>query len=586
MTRRALALCLFLLATAGFAGGVWWFSLTEALARLQEQGQADLSLASDRLVGELQQFREIAVLLSDHPTLSALIAGDGSVAAAETLLLRTADKTGTLDIHLADASGHIIASSRRNGVAILPTVGSNPAFRRAMQGALGVDHRRVETVGGRAYTFASPVFGAGGRPRGAVLVDVDMRAVEGDWVGDPEAIFFADETGTIFVSNRSELLFRYRGDRPPAPAVAERYGYLSALLTPFPDYRQRFLSNFDLWTIDGGPYLPARALHLTEPLPIIGMTGEALLDTTPARQQAMLQATVAAALCLGFGAMIFALSERRKALSDRLALEAAANAQLERNVAERTRALSEANLQLRRAQKDLVQAGKLSALGQMSAGISHELNQPLMAIRSYAENAAQFLERGRTDIAAENLGRISELARRMGRIIKNLRAFARQESEAVSDVDLVAVVEAALELSETKLRDNGVRVDWTQPETPVLVRGGEVRLQQVVMNLLSNAADAMADTPGPRLEISITRHDGRVTLQVADTGPGIAEPERIFDPFYSTKEVGQSEGMGLGLSISYGLVQSFGGAISGRNRPEGGAEFTVELDAARGAVAA
>jgi two-component system C4-dicarboxylate transport sensor histidine kinase DctB len=172
----------------------------------------------------------------------------------------------------------------------------------------------------------------------------------------------------------------------------------------------------------------------------------------------------------------------------------------------------------------------------------------------------------------------------MGRIIKNLRAFARQESEAMSDVDLGRVVAAALELSEARLRAAGVTVDWTLPSRPVWVRGGEVRLQQVLMNLLANAADAME--AGGVVTVRIRRAAGRIRLTVADAGVGIAEPDRVFDPFYSTKEVGASEGMGLGLSISYGIVQSFGGTISGCNRPEGGAEFTVELNAARKAKAA
>jgi two-component system, NtrC family, C4-dicarboxylate transport sensor histidine kinase DctB len=320
-------------------------------------------------------------------------------------------------------------------------------------------------------------------------------------------------------------------------------------------------------------------------LPVVEMVGESLVDIAPAERQASLVAAMAAAASIGLGAVVFALMERRRALAERLASEAKANALLETRVAERTRELSEANDQLHRAQADLVQAGKLSALGQMSAGISHELNQPLMAIRSYAENATLFLERNMGDKAADNLGRISDLARRMGRIIKNLRAFARQESEAVNDVDLVQVVAAALELTEARLRTGGVTVDWTAHVAPLWVRGGEVRLQQVLVNLISNAADAIGS--GGVVAIGVSEAGGRVRLTVRDSGPGIAEPDRIFDPFYTTKEVGASEGMGLGLSISYGIVKSFGGEISGRNRPEGGAEFIVDLAAARqGAKAA
>jgi two-component system C4-dicarboxylate transport sensor histidine kinase DctB len=311
------------------------------------------------------------------------------------------------------------------------------------------------------------------------------------------------------------------------------------------------------------------------------MRGHGLIDAGAVLRAARAQALAVAVGMLGLGAVIYALWERRRLLSLRLRAEAEANAALEARVAARTAELLEANDRLRRAQAELVQAGKLSALGQMSAGISHELNQPLMAIRSYAENGALFLERGRAAEAADNLSRISELARRMGRIIKNLRAFARQESEPVRDVDMVAVIAAALDLVEGKLARHGVTLDWVPPGGAVQVRGGEVRLQQVVVNLLSNAADAMVESPERRLTIRLAHSGkGRVLLTVADTGPGIAEPERLFDPFYSTKAVGSAEGMGLGLSISYGLVQSFGGAISGANRPEGGAVFTVDLQAA------
>jgi two-component system C4-dicarboxylate transport sensor histidine kinase DctB len=316
----------------------------------------------------------------------------------------------------------------------------------------------------------------------------------------------------------------------------------------------------------------------------------------PAQLLALLQAGVAAAICLAFGAMLFLATERRRTLAD-------ANAKLEGAVQTRTAELSRANAdlrhevsertateaQLKKAQSDLVQAGKLSALGQMSAGISHELNQPLMAIRSYAENAESYLDRGNTDIAGQNLARIADLARRMGRIIRNLRSFAKQESEALTDVDLRSVMVAVLEMTQARAKSSGVDIAWSAPETPLIVRGGEVRLQQVVLNLVTNAMDAMeGQTNVARVEIDVEKLDARFELRVRDTGPGLDEPDRIFDPFYTTKQVNQNatdhdgveqNGMGLGLSISYGLVQSFGGMIRGRNHPDGGAIFTVTLDA-------
>ena len=169
------------------------------------------------------------------------------------------------------------------------------------------------------------------------------------------------------------------------------------------------------------------------------------------------------------------------------------------------------------------------------------------------------------------------MAARMARIIKNLRAFARNESEPMGRVDLVQVLTTAVELTETHLRAEDIRLSWQPPDRPVFAWGGEVRLVQVFVNLINNAADAM--TGQPRREITITLTEGpRLSVSVTDTGPGIADTDRMFEPFYTTKTVGASDdGMGLGLSISYGLVQSFRGDIRGVNTPEG-ARFTVELE--------
>ncbi|MEZ5780011.1 MAG: ATP-binding protein [Paracoccaceae bacterium] len=566
MIRRAVLLALFLALSTGVTGAVWWRALTDALTRLEERGRADLALAGDRLTAQLQRYRTMAVLAARHPDILALSLGHPvPPTTVDALLLRTADMTRSDEFVLIDSRGRVIASS---GADLGGDRAATPYFRRAMQGALGF-HQEIDTATGRRFfVYAAPVFSPEGPVVGALAVKVDTEAAEVTWRGEPMIVYFTRPDGVVFVTNRDELILARM-----TPSEA-RTGAEEARLLP---HEAAWTAGHDLWTLDGGPYLPERALHLTQALPVIGMTAEALIDIAPAERQAALQAGIAAALCLGLGALFYALAERRRALAARLAVEAEANARLEGRVAERTRDLSEANEQLRRAQADLVQAGKLSALGQMSAGISHELNQPLMAIRSYAENAGLFLDRGEPLKAADNLTRITELARRMGRIIRNLRAFARQESEAMSDVDLVQVVAAALELTELRLRSASVTVDWSPPAQPAWVRGGEVRLQQVLVNLLSNAADAMAE--GGRVTVRITRPAGRVRLSVADTGPGITEPDRIFDPFYSTKEVGASEGMGLGLSISYGIVQSFGGSITGRNRAEGGAVFIVELDA-------
>mmetsp|Transcript_27094 Transcript_27094/g.49358 ORF Transcript_27094/g.49358 Transcript_27094/m.49358 type:complete len:584 (-) Transcript_27094:2517-4268(-) len=566
--RRLTIVLVFLAAVGAVAGGVWRYGYLQALDQLARQGASDLALASDRLTGQLQRYRELAVLVADHPQIGAVLAGE-DVAAAEGLFLEIADKTAAQDILLTNAQGFVMAGARggTTGVDIGPLV------QRAMQGALGWGNGETQS-GARVFAYAAPVFDANADVQGAIVVSADLASIEWDWVGSNPAVFFTDASDRVFITNRSEIVFWTRPDiaaglvPPEGPAL------------PFDSY---WIGRHEVWQMGWGPYLPQNALHITRALPVIGMTGEALVDVAPARRLAALQAAALAGLCLAFGALLFLATERRRTLAQ-------ANALLEARVVERTAALSETNAQLRReaeereeaqaalarAQADLVQAGKLSALGQMSAGLSHELNQPLMAIQTYAENAVAFLERDKPDRAGDNLSRIADMARRMGRIIKNLRAFSRQESEPVVRVDLVAVLDSAVELMTPRIRQEDVTLDYERPDGALWVRGGEVRLGQVCVNLMSNALDAMVERELRVLHIDIVQGDV-VKVQFRDTGPGIDVPDKVFDPFYSTKEVGRAEGMGLGLSISYGIVQSFGGEIRGTNVAQGGALFTVEL---------
>ena len=198
-----------------------------------------------------------------------------------------------------------------------------------------------------------------------------------------------------------------------------------------------------------------------------------------------------------------------------------------------------------------------------------------MAIGSFAENGLTFMDKNRPDRARENLSRIGDMAQRMARIISNLRAFARQESSPSVRVDVCAVLRSAVEITGPRLREANVTVTLDAADTPVWVRGGDVRLGQVFVNLITNAVDAMEGRPVRALHITV--QDGaQPSVTVRDTGPGIELPDQVFDPFYTTKSLGRAEGMGLGLSISYGIVQSFGGEIRGENTGEGAA-FTVQL---------
>jgi two-component system C4-dicarboxylate transport sensor histidine kinase DctB len=275
--------------------------------------------------------------------------------------------------------------------------------------------------------------------------------------------------------------------------------------------------------------------------------------------------------------LAWTVSQRRARLAERLAIHAAAQANLERQVAERTADLTQANADLHRMQADLVQAGKLAALGRMSAALSHEINQPLAAVRNYADSAGLLIERGDLDRARENVGLILGLIDRMAAIARHLRNVARKPNEPLKVVDIGTVVQDALVIAQARLTAAGAEVILDLPPDLPPVLGGPVRLQQVVVNVLSNAADAMQDSADRRIHLSAHMMDDEVTIAIRDHGPGVApaNADRIFDPFFSTKQVGA--GLGLGLSISYNIMKDFGGDLRVANHPEGGAVFSLIL---------
>ena len=267
---------------------------------------------------------------------------------------------------------------------------------------------------------------------------------------------------------------------------------------------------------------------------------------------------------------------------------------LSKRVREKTDHLRRINIKLRdevrqrrRIEGELVQAGKLAALGQFSAGIGHELNQPLSAIRYYLHNGVKLLERGQAETHIQNLSKMEELVERMAKMINHLKTFARVQSAQLNPVIITDTIQRALELVGGRLEENKVSVIRNNFDKECKVYAEETRLEQVLVKIIrnlinrnkDNALEASKDHAegGGELEINIEQTERVVTLTVCDNGPGItAEPhEKVFDPFYTTKEVGR--GLGLGLSIAYNMVKGFGGSMSAMNRETGGACFTVTL---------
>ncbi|KIQ69572.1 cache domain-containing protein [Wenxinia marina] len=269
--RRLGIVALFLALVGGFTAGVWRVAYVAALEPLARRGQADLSLAADRLTGELQRFKELAVLMAAHPAVGPVLEGRDP-AEAQALLRSVADTTGLLDLAILAADGReLAAASDASGT----THAGTAHFERALDGALGSARALPDRYRRRVWWFAAPVFSEAGPVTGAALAVVDVEQVEADWRGDRPAVWFTGPDGVIFLSNRSELLFRARRGDPSR--IVQGPDFAAGQVTAFVDFHPRPLAGFDLWDVDGGPYLPDRGLHLQADLPEIGMVAEVLL---------------------------------------------------------------------------------------------------------------------------------------------------------------------------------------------------------------------------------------------------------------------------------------------------------------------
>jgi len=236
---------------------------------------------------------------------------------------------------------------------------------------------------------------------------------------------------------------------------------------------------------------------------------------------------------------------------------------------------------LRKTQEQLLQSEKMSAVGQLIAGVAHELNNPLTAILGYA----QLLEtEGLNTRAQDYVSKLFKQAQRTHRVVQNLLSFARQRTPQRDEVDLRKILDETLALRDYDLKINNIKVEREVPSEPALVVADPHQIEQVFLNIINNAVDAILETGRTgKLKILISSAGGHVCTQFTDDGAGIKDPKRIFDPFYTTKSVGK--GTGLGLSICYGIVKEHGGDITANNAPEGGAVIEVRLPAAVAAAA-
>lgn len=494
--------------------------------------------------------------------------------------------------YLLDANGIAIAAS--NWRTPQSFVGQDyrvrPYFLDALRGRPATFYGVGITTGEPGLFLSAPLV-AGGQLRGVVVVKVSLAPIEAAWARAAERVAAADANGVIVLA--AEPAWKYRTLAPLSAAAIDRAAatqqYGRHALRPLLPAAAR---------LDGSTAIELDARRLLAQSRGAGPLGWQLLyfsDLREARRGAL-----AVGAALGFAAAFVLsaalyLSLRRRRLRERREARAAlerAYEDLERRIAERTQVLTEANADLQRTvrrledterilretQDQAVQAGRLAVLGQMATGITHEINQPLAALTTLADNSVSLLALDREDDVRENLRLISELARRMGRIAAQLKTFARREPVRLAAVSVADALANALMLIEPVRREAGVTIELPPAEPRFEVAADSTRLEQVLVNLLRNGIEAMETATPRRLEVGVAAHGARVRIAVRDHGPGLPEAVRahLFEPFYTTK--GPGKGLGLGLAISHAIVEGLGGTLSAGNAPDGGAVFTLELD--------
>ena len=529
----------------------------------RNKAELRLALYSGNVVSELQRTSVVPLLLSRDPAISeALIKGDFS-RTTQRLVQVQAD-IGVASILLLDTSGRTVGSTNRN---LLGTNYRNSDFYvAAVRAQDTVFSAAPRDSGGFEFTYSQEVF-AEGKPMGVIVVAVDLMKFERSWAALQDVVLVTDSEGQVILSTEP----RWRG-QPLDKAIAAP-DVPSALNLAL---NRAFLVTSDLTQNHPDAYVRGVAVLRTDArMTFRGwhMASFTAYDSVRERVNGILALEI-----MGFAILasltFYLLS--RKAWSQTLSFRRESlelrqlNARLQREIAEREK--MQKNLAV--AEQTLAQSSKLAALGEMSAAVSHELNQPLAAMKTYLAGARLLLQRKRTEEALSSFQRIDDLIDRMGAITRQLKSYARKGGDAFEPVDLRICLSSALAMMEPQLKQRVVKITRSIPRQTVMVMADRLRLEQVIINLLRNALDATKDTKEPQIDLVLTAGNA-ASLSVRDNGHGISDLVSLFEPFYTTKKAG--EGIGLGLAISSGIVTDLGGRLTARNADPGGAVFEVQL---------
>jgi len=525
----------------------------------RNRAELRLALYSGNLLSELRRNAIVPQLLSRDPALiGALASGDFSNSTQR--LISFVDEIGAASLMLLDRDGRAVAATDRNRLGSMHR--SDPYFIDAIRSNETVFTNMRREVGSFVFAYSRRVEQQGGT-LGVIVVEVDLAKFERAWAGISDAVLVTDSEGTIILASEP----RWRGQTEEAALAAEPA--ISAI--------QRAIQATADWSaLPADAYVEGEAvMRMQSRIPFRGwmMTSFTTYDSVRERVNGVLALEI-----MGFAILLalafYALSRKtalRMALFQRESAELRAlNMRLQREIAERERVQET----LAVAEQTLEQSSKLAALGEMSAAVSHELNQPLAAMKTYLAGARLLLQRNRPEEALSSFQRIDDLIRRMGTITHQLKSYARKGGSALTPVNMGDALNSALSMMEPQLKQRQIRISRAVPSQPVMVLGDRVRIEQVMINLLRNAIDATGAVDDPEVDIILAAGE-TATLTVRDNGLGIEDLDQLFEPFYTTKAAG--EGVGLGLAISSGIVNQLGGRLTARNAEGRGAVFEMRL---------
>lgn len=525
----------------------------------RNRAELRLALYSGNLLSELRQNAIVPQLLARDPALiSALDAGNFTQSSQRLITFNEEIEAASLT--LLDADGRVVAATDRARIG--QSARDAPYFVDTLRSRDNI-FTIVQDETGAFRFFYSRRVDSNQTLAGMIVVEINLQKFERAWAGISDAVLVTDSQGRIILATEP----RWRGLTEQAALTRE---------PPSSAIFRAIQATTDWSSLPPDAYVEGEAVMRVEGR--VAFRGWRIASFTT---YASVRDKVNGVLALEI--MVFAIllalafyflnrkTAARASLFQRESAELRAlNARLQREIAERQRV--QENLAV--AEQTLQQSSKLAVLGEMSAAVSHELNQPLAAMKTYLAGARLLLSRNRPDEAVSSFQRIDDLIERMGAITKQLKSYARRDANQFQPVNMGDAIYSALALMEPQLRERKVDITRTLPEDPVWVMGDRVRIEQVIINLLRNAMDATQNASEPRIDVLLAAGETAV-LTVRDNGSGIADIENLFEPFYTTKEPG--DGVGLGLAISSGIVNDLGGRLTARNATIGGAVFEMQL---------